>query len=1289
LFDVDDGVPVRHATKNLLLTISVNPTRRQLREVLHAVLTDPHPRYRHVVYSGLALSGTGCWLLCDGPFTYDDFVAVLQATEGDRRAPLHLSTFGDGNWTATRLARDVPDVEVVLNPEDKSPRSSEGFVEHLSGRIGVVEGGALLRTTETVGSLSFARPTLYVFPAGDGGSSLFFGIRDLTVVCDAGVGRCPAFWDFVRHFNHLDVLIGTHAGPDNVFGLQTFIERQRTGDLQILPKLGYTIFNGSPDAVTMKLPESPTLLVHLPEELAKMTNMLHDIGIPPHVCTSPAGEKTVRKINLYQKINQGSFDLYVAHPVEDSRELKEFRRQCSSQAPHFVAPGTVPLTDMVSAVAALVWKPCASTEKPVRIFLPGSAPLAKLYESLDRLQGIPLFELLSGSAEEHAPRTAPITKPSSSKPAVKPATSSQKPVSQSMPAVKSSASAKARSQARHSVTSPKGNREAVTASACASASRRSVSKPEPASKVGRGVKPPLIAHPTSATEKVKRPSEAGASSKMPTSFARTRVAGGMELPADNVSHEAVHDVKVDEAGQQELEEVVARDSVERDSLEASVADNAMQADSLCGEDKDYSEVHGECESDQNKPVETEKTAECNYGETLPKDTNMHAVRVEDMDSRVIAQVDDVISSSLGTSSSAWAGESHILSWLNNVNIVAEPDKASAQLDDPLCEAVHPGPVDAAEVAKESAPASCDFDSHMEPSDLIPQSKELPESTVNTDEGKAPASPMEQQQIGLPEAVDSEQIETQQEVTQEIEPDRVGGHQDVRHDFGDGNIQQSVEIVRSVPDEAAVEPINEGKLEEDFEVAGTEVIDKLKKEVDADIGTVTPDSGIIPQGLPSPQQEAERLEIEQEDLHDDAAHEAVDLAGSSKPVSDGKVLENQSAVDSNSELTEGCVEEKSELSTELHHSEDILSVSTGLQVVHSDQSEGASKEIRDRLTPETDELPRERELPVEELQTVMQEESESADSHIRMPQGEEMPDEDKVSTSPAEPQLIGLGEAVDSEQAETHREMTQEIEHIQPSDHMPHSEELLDPAVNTDEMPVSPIEPQETDTSKPEDYPVEAEPSLGGLTEPHDDDDAAHDADIPDTVDIVDDVPLSPVEQSAQEGIPKDSEQMSFYYTEPQIQLTENTDPASDMELPVSACSATGTDDAGQNNHIEQPQKESTSPDALPEPFDPIQSWGPPMGLPAPLNNDKDGGKKRENTAGAHGTKLHTSQLSQKTDTKSASSGKTGASAARDLSSGHNGRTATKPGKPAERPGATRRSVAPATDGSKVGLNLAH
>ena len=187
----------------------------------------------------------------------------------------------------------------------------------------------------------------------------------------------------------------TSDGVNNLFGLQRFAERQCSGggDGHALPILGHVFFNG---AVTAKAALEPSsLLVRLPEEIAKTTGMLRkDVGIWLQSCAIPAGGKDPLKINLYHNIVRGSVDLYVAHPVEESRELKEFRRQCASGAEQFVTHGGPPLTSAVSVVVALVWKPRVSTEKLARIFLPGAAPLAKVFEGLDRLQACAAVRIL-------------------------------------------------------------------------------------------------------------------------------------------------------------------------------------------------------------------------------------------------------------------------------------------------------------------------------------------------------------------------------------------------------------------------------------------------------------------------------------------------------------------------------------------------------------------------------------------------------------------------------------------------------------------------------------------------------------------------------------------------------------------------------------------------------------------------------------------------------------------------------------------------------------------------------
>ena len=1439
MLGVDGGEPIHHATDSFLLTISINPTRRQVRDVLRSVLTNPHPRYSHVIYSGLALSGTGCWLLRDGPFTFDDFVAVLVASRDDaQHSPVCVSAFEDGSWTPTRLSRAVPDLEVVLNPDAKSSSSPpESFMESLSRRIGVVEGGTLLGETETVGSMCFARPTLYIFPGGDGGSSLFFGIRDLSIICDAGVGRRPAFWDFARHFSHVDVLVGTHTGADNVFGLKSFVERQNASELQILPKLGHVIFNSFPDLATAKQPESPpTLRLHLPEEVTTIANMLHDMGIPPQVCASPAGGKTAQKINLYQKISQGSVDLYVTQPVEDSREFKEFRRLCSSHAPNFASQSAVPLTNTVSIVAALVWKPCASTEKPVRIFLPGSAPLTKIHEGLDRLQGLPLFESLSGSAEEPAPRQTPqpVAKPAGSKPAARPTGVSQKPPPQLASAAKSSAPPKGRDQPARTVTSPKGNREV--------AGRRSTSKPEPVTKSGRVAKPPQNIQPSSADAKVKPATETAASGKV-----QAPLKNNTELPTE--VGETVHDVKAEEPRTPGLEEIASRDSAERDSLEPS--DDVMQADSLCGEDRDHSEVHSEDEFDPNRAIKVEKTSDSDHGETRHKDVDSDTGAL-DVDDRIIPGLDDKTSllevSSTGNRVDPNGElEPDTLSSAVNANTVAaEPD---VKADEP-CEDVHSRPVDDIDVDVEAPNAKKTELDELE-NKLSAEQQETaqeiePVEALYKDDALGQESAAIQTTESVPdehadELDDLAKVEDTNLIDTESDKKAVCGdtQMHVGSDF-DGKHSDDLlsDLQQSVPDESAKEDeLNDGEpLVEDRKTANAEVTPEPEKdaveipttelekeveiptsEVEKEVETPSTDSGIIPQGLPSPQKEAEWPETEQEglDLDKFPRGEAADVGDSIHSDDDDGLLVNPAAAasvtgekmeqdhdvamshsehivpdkhtvpDGFGELEQNTVtasvesdstlhkpvadaDEVSDLQSAVQHSEDnadstylLCDQKTEEIAVVTAADSNIQLDVGEKLSPDTDEPQLEKDLLGEELHGETPEDSSDADSQIQVgdqelpsPRGTtETFDHDEVPTSPQQtskhpahheyPEET-VPSAYDSEshihasehmsdnqelaspratteafddkvppsprQTETskqpvHEEHPVETEpstcdsesHDQASDHISENRELASPTVtgfDVDEVPASPKEPEtshpvpaspkepeQVETSEQpvcEEHPAETEP-----TEPHDPvtDDFQHNTDIPDSTDAPDDVPVSPVEQPAQKD-----ERASFYYTEPQIQLSEDVDHASAMELPV----ATGANEGQSDVEPHLQHTEDSSPPALEEPFDPLQSWGPPMGLPAPLNNDKDSGKKRESTAGRGGAAASAKDRSflsaPKSDARTSSGGKT-TGAARDVSGGRDGRSAAKPGKPAERPAATKKPAAAAADAKKVGIFL--
>ena len=558
--------------------------------------------------------------------------------------------------------------------------------------------------------------------------------------------------------------------------------------------------------------------------MAKLTGALNDAGIAPQTAAvSAAGARTAHRINLYQKIGRGSFDLYVASPVDDARELKEFRRQCAARAPHFVgAHGAVPLADLVSVVAAMVWKPHGSTEKPVRILLPGAAPLPKLYEGLDRLYGTALFESPSGCAEQQAPQPTQLSsKPgAASKPTSRPSASGQKPAPQLASAAKLHAPPPARARDRTaagSVGSPRGSREAASrkpAPKTDSRPRRSEeTATEPAtSKPGRVAKAPVSAQPpTVADDKLERVETAAATSSAGAGQTSPQTSPpDTELPAVEVTGaeggESIRDVKVDEPG--EGEESAGRDSVERDSLEASACDDVL-VDSLSGEDARPADVHSDEELDQNKADTVEQAADSDYGETRHRVVDVHAYDV-DTDDRITRGFNDRTSPVVDVRIHERVDpDGELDTPSSGVNAVAQPDEAAiASLDDfdPLCKA-------------EDRSVALDDDNILCAGAL---SRPVDADDVDIDEEASSAK-----QTATDELMATEQHEMQQEMTDDIvERDDEGAvQQDLQLNVGrefDNHYQQQPEGV------------------EDAEVS-----QEPKKETGGDRET-----GVLPQELPS-------------------------------------------------------------------------------------------------------------------------------------------------------------------------------------------------------------------------------------------------------------------------------------------------------------------------------------------------------------------------------------------------------------------------------------------------------
>lgn len=232
----------------LRVTVLLNARVQTVREQVHSFLL-VRSVYRHLLYSGLALHGSGCWILQDGIFSYSilselfhrpDVVEAVKHTPG---ATIDISVLSEGDrWKEETLKQLVPNLRIRLNPP-KSQKNEEGviqFTDILSISLKAPSSVELLPATDVVGSLTFQRPMLYIFPAGSGDCT-FFGVGGFNLLVNGGYGRRSCFWPLVRHLVRIDAVLVSHIGPENIFGISSLFERKAVESTS--PDLGMVYLN--------------------------------------------------------------------------------------------------------------------------------------------------------------------------------------------------------------------------------------------------------------------------------------------------------------------------------------------------------------------------------------------------------------------------------------------------------------------------------------------------------------------------------------------------------------------------------------------------------------------------------------------------------------------------------------------------------------------------------------------------------------------------------------------------------------------------------------------------------------------------------------------------------------------------------------------------------------------------------------------------------------------------------------------------------------------------------------
>ena len=473
-------------------------------------------------YELFILQGTGDWILQDDCMSLPRLATLFKESDIENHIKQNqggtftIATFGDGDWNDACVAKTSfgKILKVKVNPESKMADTSgvAQFSEFLAHHVKPRPVKDLLQSSDVVGNIRFSRPTLYIFPGAQGDSALF-GISGFNLLVNGGYGRKACFWDFTRHLDRIDAMLYTHLGPDNLFGLSSVLERKAHENVH--PEIGYIYMNAvggakhSPNGDSQ--PENggshkaPGLTVNLVEEGSRMVENLRHLGQIPHPCLGNLTGQTIQPINLYHKVGHGTLDMFVLNPFTDSKDLKDFFSQWNKHVSSFSSTkGGIPMPHACSVCALLVWRPASPAEKITRILFPGSAPQSKVFEGLDKLKTVDIFQHPVCSEKSlSAPKVkkAGVGKPSAGKaaPTAKITPTPRAEVKKAAPATKSAAPAK-------TTAAPKGAKEATNSrKAAAAAVKSSPASSKASSKAGSKASTPKSTTPAETPKDIASP----------------------------------------------------------------------------------------------------------------------------------------------------------------------------------------------------------------------------------------------------------------------------------------------------------------------------------------------------------------------------------------------------------------------------------------------------------------------------------------------------------------------------------------------------------------------------------------------------------------------------------------------------------------------------------------------------------------------------------------------------------------------------------------------------------------
>lgn len=400
----DNDVLIQHSTESLGVEVLVSPTVSTLKQCVKNLLSTS-TGHKHLIHVGYTFAGSGSWILQNGTFSFDDFLEIFQQADvqSQKRCNINIHCAEVGLWNSASFAENIfaKVANVAFNPPEKvsSVPGSDNLIKCLERVLSPQALEEIMKASPLVGNIRFNRPTLYLFPAGQGDCALF-GINGFNMLIDGGFNRKPCSWEFIRHLDRLDAVLVTRLCENNVCGMSTLMKRKSLNNTY--PQIGYVFCNIAENNIATPkevMKSKDDLIISVVGEGHTFTQTLNDLKLKPHQCWR---DSSVEPFVLYHKVGHGTLEMHVLSPPKDSKEMKEFLSEWSSYKETFSKinsslkskhlESSIPLSHSTSICAILVWRPADPKDTITRILFPGSAPQNKIFESLEKLKSLDVLK---------------------------------------------------------------------------------------------------------------------------------------------------------------------------------------------------------------------------------------------------------------------------------------------------------------------------------------------------------------------------------------------------------------------------------------------------------------------------------------------------------------------------------------------------------------------------------------------------------------------------------------------------------------------------------------------------------------------------------------------------------------------------------------------------------------------------------------------------------------------------------------------------------------------------------